>query len=101
MANRLTVKQMLSRIRETFPEIQETYALALINDALTEAGKFNVKYESATTDSVSATKWYTINDANSGIEVNKITNVYFMDDDGYYRMIKRLVHGKTNIQDVT
>ena len=101
MANRLTVKQILSRIRETFPEVQETYAMALINDALTEAGKFNVKHESATTDATSGKKWYTINDANSGIEANKVTNLYFLDDDDKYRMVKRLVVGKTAIQDVT
>ena len=101
MANTITVKQILSRVREVFPEIQETYAMALINDALTEVGKFNVKHESAKTDSVADKKWYTVNDTNSGIEANKIEQVYFMDDDGYYRLIKRLVVGKTNIQDLT
>lgn len=101
MANTITVKQILSRVRELFPECQETYAMALINDALTESGKYNVKHESARTNAVSGTKWYTINDTNSGIEANKVTNVYFLDDDDKYRMIKRLVTGKTERQDLT
>ena len=39
----LTVKQILSRVRQVFPDAPEAYVISLINDALTEAGLYNVK----------------------------------------------------------
>ena len=39
----LTVKQILSRVRQVFPDAPEAYVISLINDALTEAGMYNVK----------------------------------------------------------
>jgi len=73
--------------------------IGLINDATTELGKYNSKYESAKTDSVSGTKWYTISDSYSGIEVNKIENVYFLDDNDEYIIMPRLVRGMTPKED--
>ena len=99
--HRLTVKQILSRIREVFPNAQETYVMALLNDALTDLGKYNVKYESAKTDSTSGKLWYTLSYANSGIEVNKVFKVSFMDDDGDYRQIPRLVENEIFVEDLT
>ena len=95
----LTVKQILSRVRELFPNVQETYMMALINDALTDAGSLNVKYESATTSSVADKKWYAIDDTNSGIELNKINSVYFLDNDDKYRRIRRLLTSGTSEED--
>jgi len=37
----ITVKQILSRIRQVFPDVPETYVMNLINDALVEAGMYN------------------------------------------------------------
>ena len=39
----LTVKQILSRVRQTFPDAPETYVINLINEALVELGKYNTK----------------------------------------------------------
>ena len=44
---RLTVKNIISRIRQTFPEAPETYLYNLINDALFEAGLYRTKVEYA------------------------------------------------------
>ena len=98
--NALTVKQILSRVREIFPKAQETYMMALINDALTEAGKYNVKYESAKTSSVADKMWYTINDTDSGIEVSKVFKVSFMDNDDDYRQIPRITWGDITVEDL-
>ncbi len=100
-SNRLTVKQILSRVRNSFEDAQETYMMALINDALTEMGQYNVKYESAKANSTAGKMWYTINDANSGIEVNKIFKVSFMDNGGYYRRIPRLLPNEVIVEDLT
>ena len=74
--------------------------MALINDALTELGKYNVKYESAKSNSVSGKAWYTLSDADSGIEVNKIFKVSFLDNDDKYKRIKRLLANDTDIEDL-
>lgn len=98
--HRLTVKQILSRVRELFPDIQETYGMSLINDAVVELGKYNVKYSSAKTSSVSDQMWYTLSDADSGINVNKVFKVSFMDNAGDYKKIPRLIYNETEIEDL-
>ena len=45
--HKLTVKQILSRVRQTFPDAPETYVINLINEALVELGKYNTKIEYA------------------------------------------------------
>ena len=97
----LTVKEILSRIRAIFPDVPEKYVMELINDAMTDMGRYNVKYESAKTDSVSGQMWYDLSDTNSGIEVNKVFKVSFMDDDGKYRRIPRLLQNEVEIEDLT
>ena len=44
---RLTVKNIISRVRQTFPEAPENYLYNLINDALLEAGLYRTKVEYA------------------------------------------------------
>ena len=74
--------------------------MGLINDALTELGKYNVKYESAKANSVSGKAWYTLSDANSGIEVSKIFKVSFLDNGDKYKKIPRLLVNDTDIEDL-
>ena len=97
--NTLTVKKILSRVRAVFPDAQEAYMMQLINDAITEMGEYNTKYETAKTSSVADQMWYTLSDTYSGIEVNKIFKVSFLDDDDNYKMIPRLVGGEIEIED--
>ncbi len=99
--HKISVKRIMSDIRETFPNAGETKMFELINRAQVHAGIYNVKYESAKTSSVADKMWYTLNDANSAIEVNKVFKVSFMDDDGKYRKIPRLWSGDVEIEDLT
>ena len=36
----LTVKQIISRVRQVFPDAPEAYIMSLINDGLVEAGSY-------------------------------------------------------------
>ena len=38
--HKLNVKNVLSRVRQVFPNVPESYLLALINDALVEIGVY-------------------------------------------------------------
>ena len=70
--HKLTVKQILSRVRQTFPDAPETYVINLINEALVELGKYNTKIEYAKLSTVADQQWYTLSDANAGVEINKV-----------------------------
>jgi hypothetical protein len=37
----ITVKEILSRVRQVFPDVPEKYVMTLINDALVELGMYN------------------------------------------------------------
>ena len=39
----ITVKEILSRVRQVFPDAPEAYIMSLINDALVEAGTYSNK----------------------------------------------------------
>ena len=68
----LTVKKIISRVRQAFPDAPETYILNLINEALVEMGKYNTKVEYAKLTTVANQQWYTLSDSNAGVEINKV-----------------------------
>jgi hypothetical protein len=78
----LTVKKIISRIRQSFPDAPEAYIMNLINEAIVELGKYATKVEYAKTNMVADQQWYTLSDANAGVEINKVFRVDFMDADG-------------------
>ena len=88
----LTVKTILSMVRQVFPEAPEKYVMALINEALVEAGKYNTRVEYAKATTVADQQWYTLSDTNAGVEINKVFRVDFMDANGEYVMIPRLLN---------
>jgi len=96
----LTVKQIISRVRQAFPEAPETYIMNLINEALVELGKYNTKIEYAKLTTVADQQWYTLSDTNSGIEVNKVYRVDFMDSSGDYVKIPRLLNNEVQTMDI-
>ena len=71
----LTVKKIISRVRQSFPDASENYIMNLINEALVELGKYSSKVEYAKTTTVVDQQWYTLSDSNSGIEVTKFLDV--------------------------
>jgi hypothetical protein len=96
----LTVKQIISRVRQAFPDAPETYIMNLINEALVELGKYNTKIEYAKLTTVADQQWYTLSDSNSGIEVNKVYRVDFMDSSGDYVKIPRLLNNEIQTMDI-
>ena len=97
----LDVKTILSMVRQVFPEAPEKYIMALVNEALVEAGKYKSKIEYAKTDAVEDQMWYTLSDTNAGIEVNKVMRVDFKDSSGDYIRIPRLLDNEVLKMDVT
>ena len=104
----LTVKQILSRVRQVFPNAPEAYVISLINDALTEAGMYNVKTAHAKITTVADQMWYDLSDEayrSDGsaykLDLNKIFRVYFMDSSGDYMQIPRLLDKDLLLTDIS
>ena len=72
----------------------------LINEALVELGKYNTKIEYAKLTTVADQQWYTLSDTNSGIEVNKVYRVDYMDSSGDYVKIPRLLNNEVQTMDI-
>ena len=98
--NRLTVKKIISRVRQVFPNAPENYIMNLINESLVELGNYSTKVEYAKTTTVVDQQWYTLSDANSGIDVNKVFRVDFMDSSGEYVKRPRLLNGEIQTMDI-
>ena len=104
----LTVKQIVSRVRQVFPNAPEAYVISLINDALTEAGMYNVKTAHAKITTVADQMWYDLSDDASSsdgsaykLDLNKIFRVYFMDSTGDYMQIPRLLDKDLLLTDIS
>ena len=97
----LTVKKIISRGRQAFPDAPETYIMNVINEAIVELGKYGTKIEYAKATTVADQMWYTLSDTNSGIEVNKVFRVDFMDASGDYVKIPRLLNNEIQTMDLT
>ena len=102
----LSVKQIISRIRQIFPDAPEAYVMSLINDALVECGLYSNKSMSAKIDVVADQMFYDVSDSakdssNNTLELNKIYAVNFMDSSGDYIKIPRLLDGETLMFDIT
>ena len=102
----LTVKEILSRIRQVFPQAPENYVINLINDALVEIGTHKVKIVHAKISTVADRMYYNLADGASDssgnrLEANQVIRVYLMDDDGDYIQIPRLVDKNLLLADIT
>ena len=104
----LTVKQIISRVRQVFPDAPETYIMSLINDALVELGSYDNKVVHAKMATAADQMWYDLSDSaysSSGssykLELNKIFKVYLMDSDGDYIQIPRLANDNLLLTDVS
>ena len=91
----LTVKKIISRIRQSFPDAPEAYVMNLINEAIVELGKYATKVEYAKTNMVADQQWYTLSDANAGVEINKVFRVSVKDSSGEYIRVPRLLDAET------
>ena len=102
----LTAKQIISRVRQVFPDAPESYIISLLNDALVEAGLYSTKSMSAKLNVVADQMFYDMSDtatdsSNNTLEMNKLYRVDFMDDNSDYIKIPRLLDGETLMFDMS
>ena len=103
----LTVKQIISRVRQVFPDAPEIYIISLINDRLLELASYDTKVTYAKITTVANQMWYDLSDnaaSSSGstykLEINKVNKVYLMDSDGDYIQIPRLTNDNLLLTDI-
>ena len=101
----LTVKKIISRIRQVFPDAPEAYIMSLLNDALVEAGMYSTKNMTAKVSVAANKMFYDLSDSGADsssntLELNKLYRVDFMDTDGDYIKIPRLLDGETLMFDI-
>ena len=94
--HKISVKELVSRVRQVFPDAPETYILNLINDALVQIGMHSTKSLQAKLNLTANQMWYSIgDDANDwlgkNLEANKIYRVDLVDNEGDYIQIPRLI----------
>ena len=95
----LTVKQIISRVRQVFPDAPETYIISLINDAINELGQYSQKSMSAKLNIVANQTYYDLSDSardssNQTMGINKVYRVDVLDSDGEYLRIPRVLDGE-------
>ena len=98
--HKITLKEVIDRVRMVFPDAPEVYVKHLINDALVEISKYDTNVEHAKVDIVADQMWYTLSDA-SHRRVNKVFRVDYMDSDGDYVKIPRNGDGELLRMDAT
>ena len=102
----LTVKQIISRVRQTFPEAPEVYIMSLINDAINEIGESSQKSMSAKVSIVADQMFYNVGDSatdssNEKMGINKIYRVDIMDNEGDYIQVPRVLDGEPLMFDMS
>lgn len=103
--HKISVKELVSRVRQVFPDAPETYILNLINDALVEIGMHSTKPVSSRINLVENQMWYDIGDgandsSGNALEANKVYRVDILDNEGDYIQIPRLVDKNILLMDV-
>jgi hypothetical protein len=104
--HKISVKQVLSRVRQVFPDIPENYLINLLNDGLVEVGMYSTKPVQAKMSTVADQMFYSISDdaedsSGNKLEANKVFRVDLMDSDGDYIQIPRLVDKNILLMDAT
>ena len=101
----LTVKQIISRVRQVFPEAPETYIMSLINDAINEMGEYSQKSISAKIDILKDQTAYNIGDSATDsiselLGINKVYRIDILDNEGDYIKIPRVLDGEPLMFDI-
>jgi len=104
--HKISVKQVLSRVKQVFPDIPENYLINLLNDGLVEVGMYSTKPVQAKMSTVADQMFYNISDdaedsSGNKLEANKVYRVDLMDSDGDYMQIPRLVDKNLLLMDAT
>ena len=97
---RISVKEIISRVKQIFPDIPDTYIMHILNDGMLELGKHHTKVEYDKISSIEDQMWYDISDV-SGMDINSIFRVSYMDSGGDYVKVPRLLDNEIVIMDLT
>ena len=102
--HKITVKQVISRVRQVFPDIPENYIINLLNDALVEVGMYSTKPVQAKLTTVANQMFYNIGDTaedsnGNKLEANKVFRLDLMDSDGDYIQVPRLLDKNVLLMD--
>ena len=102
----LTVKQIISRVRQVFPDAPEVYIMSLVNDAINELGQYSQKSMSAKINIVANQMFYDLSDSatdssSNVMGINKVYRVDVMDDDDDYIRVPRVLDGEPLMFDNT
>ena len=102
----LTVKQIISRVRQVFPDAPEVYIMSLVNDAINELGQYSQKSMSAKINIVANQTFYDLSDSatdssSNAMGINKVHRVDVMDNDDDYIRVPRVLDGEPLMFDIT
>jgi hypothetical protein len=102
----LTVKQIISRVRQVFPDAPEVYIISLVNDAINELGQYSQKSMSAKINIVANQTFYDLSDSatdssSNAMGINKVHRVDIMDNDDDYIRVPRVLDGEPLMFDIT
>tara|TARA_R100000152_G_scaffold2792_1_gene940 strand:+ start:3218 stop:3523 length:306 start_codon:yes stop_codon:yes gene_type:complete len=93
-----SLREILSRVRQAVPDANETYVLNLVNQCLSDMGKYATKMEYGKTNLVNDQLWYGLDD-DRDITVNKVFRVSILNSDSEYIQIARLTNQEIKITD--
>ena len=93
-----SLREILSRVRQAVPDASEAYVLNLVNQGLSDMGRYSTKREYGKTNLVNSQLWYGLDD-DRDITVNKVFRVSILNSDGEYIQIPRLLNQETKITD--
>lgn len=101
----LTVKQIISRVRQVFPDAPEVYIISLVNDAINELGQYSQKSMSAKINIVANQTFYDLSDSatdssSNAMGINKVHRVDVMDNDDDYIRVPRVLDGEPLMFDI-
>ncbi len=94
----MTVKTIISRVRQAFPEAPENYVKNLINEALVDLGQYDLKTEYAKADLNNGQMWYGLAD-DRAVTINKVYRCSILTDEGEYIRIPRLLQQEIPLTD--
>ena len=93
-----SLREILSRVRQAVPDANETYVLNLVNQCLSDMGKYATKMEYGKTNLINNQLWYGLDD-DRDITVNKVFRVSILNSDSEYIKIARLSNQEIKITD--
>jgi len=90
--SKLQMREIISIVQDTFPDAQPALIMRVANEALKKAAnKYRLTIKRKFIDSVEDQALYDISDLGAGAGISRIQGVAYMNSDGEYVRIKRLV----------